>query len=36
MLRMSKGSVMKMLIKIPYLWNFLREKFPFSAPIQLR
>lgn len=36
MLRMSKDSIMKMLIKISYLWGYLREEFPFSAPIQLR
>lgn len=34
MLRMGKGNIMKMLIEISYLWDYLREKFPFSAPIQ--
>ena len=36
MLRLGKGIIMKMLIKISYLWNYLREKFPFSTPIQWR
>ena len=36
MLRLGKGNIMKMLIKISYLWDYLREKFPFSAPIQWR
>jgi hypothetical protein len=36
MLRLGKGSIMKMLIRISYLWDYLWEKFPFSAPIQWR
>ena len=39
MLRLGKGSIMKMLIKISYLWNYLRGgggKLPFFTPKQWR